>query len=446
MHKSFKFLLVIVVGLLVIPFSAAFATNADAKPILNIQHWETSNGARVFYVNVKQLPMIDLRVVFAAGSSKDGNTPGLAKLSNSMMGEGTNALNANEIAEKFDAVGAEFSTDSGRDMAMLGLRSLSNKKYLEPALHVFQQVLTQAIFPNRPFLRVKNNTLQAIKQQQQLPGYVANKAFYKAIYQQQPYAHPVIGNSKSISALTEKQVEAFYHQYYVAKNAIIVIVGDINKNQAMTMANYVVSGLPRGKTPGKQDILNSKIQAKLQQINFPSAQTTVIFGQQGVTRKDPDYFPLYVGNYILGGGMISRLFENVRTKQGLTYDVYSQFYPLQYDGPFYIRLQTRNAAAKQALQLSQSILETFIKEGPSNEELVAAKKHIIDGFPLRIDSNRSIASILTIIGFYQLPLNYLDTFRQKVAAVTVNKIHRAFRNRVHPKQLVTVMVGNEKYW
>ena len=162
----------------------------------------------------------------------------------------------------------------------------------------------------------------------------------------------------------------------------------------------------------------------------------------GLRRVDPDYFPLLVGNHILGGGgFISRLMEEVRQKRGLAYSVYSFFSPYKEQGPFQIGLQTKKEQSEEALALTQKVLKDFVASGPTDEELLAAKQNIIGGFPLRIDSNSKILSYLSMIGFYNLPLTYLTDYLVAVEAVTTEQIRQAFQRRIQPDGMVTVVVG-----
>ena len=169
-----------------------------------------------------------------------------------------------------------------------------------------------------------------------------------------------------------------------------------------------------------------------------------MIGAPGVARGDPDYIALFVGNHVLGGGgFVSRITEEVRQKRGLAYSASSYFYPLRREGPFVISMQTRRDQAAQALEVARATLAAFVKGGPTAEELEAAKRNIVDGFPLRIDSNRKIHDHLAMIGFYRLPLTYLEDFVKSVERVSAAEIRDAFRRRVDPARMVTVVVAGD---
>jgi len=177
-------------------------------------------------------------------------------------------------------------------------------------------------------------------------------------------------------------------------------------------------------------------------IAHPSAQSHVRVGVVGMARTDPDFFPLFVGNYVLGGGGFdSRLMREVRDKRGYAYSAYSYFLPMMEAGPFQLGLQTKLEQTDDALKVVHATMRQFIADGPSEAELIQAKSNLTGGFPLRIDSNSKILDYLSIIGFYRLPLDYLDTWVDRVNAVDVTAVKQAFARRVDPDRLVTVVVG-----
>ena len=223
---------------------------------------------------------------------------------------------------------------------------------------------------------------------------------------------------------------------------MVALMGDVTRAQAEAIAQHLTENLPAGGASDRIPPVTIRIKPSEQRIPHPASQSHILIGMPGVARNDEDYFPLYVGNYILGGGgFVSRLMNEVREKRGLAYSVYSYFMPMQQPGAFQIGLQTRKDQADEALRLVRATLRTFIDKGVTEKELIAAKQNIIGGFPLRIDSNRKILDYLSVIGFYQLPLTYLDDFTERVNKVTVMQIRDAFKRRIDPDALVTVMVG-----
>ncbi|MCX7097904.1 MAG: pitrilysin family protein [Methylococcales bacterium] len=434
MHQPIK--TAYLIGLLLVAFSQL--SHAAAK----IENWKTPQGSRVYYVHTDALPMVDIQVVFDAGSARDGQQFGLAALTADLLDTGAGKWNADEIAQRFESVGAKFGAGGSIDMATLSLRTLTDKPLFDKAVETMQVILSKPAFKEADFKREKNLTLAGLKQQEESPAEFASIAFYNALYGSHPYAHPEAGTLKTVAALKSADVRKFYQQYYVAANAIVVIVGDLSKPQAEQTAEKLLAGLPVGKQPPALPDVAPLTKASQQHIEFPSTQTHVLVGLLGTFRKDPDYFSLYVGNHILGGGgLVSKLFDEVREKRGLAYSASSGFIPMLKPGPFLVSLQTRNDQTPQALQVLNQTLNDFISKGPTEAELQAAKKNITGGFAMRFDNNKKLSGYVAMIGFYDMPQDYLDTFQQKIEQVTVASIMDAFKRRVDPALLQTVTVG-----
>ncbi|MDH5325451.1 MAG: insulinase family protein [Gammaproteobacteria bacterium] len=410
----------------------------------NIQHWTSESGAQVYFVASPELPIVDLQVVFDAGSARESGKSATALMTNGMLSEGAGKLSAQQISERFDSLGAQFGNSSHRDMSVFSLRSLSEAQTLQPALELFNTILTQPSFPKKAFNREKNRLLLSIDQRKQSPGDIADEAFFKALYADHPYATLPEGDAKSAAGLTIKDLIQFYQQYYVAKNAVIAIVGNLDRDGAEQTVATVLKGLASGaKASPLADVAMLKKGEELF-LQHPSSQTHIIMGSPGMKRGDQDYFSLYVGNHILGGnGLVSRLSNEIREKRGLSYSTYSYFSPMRKEGPFVMGLQTRNDSAEAALKVLKDELKKFISQGPSAEELQASKNNITGGFPLNLSSNKKILGYIAMIGFYELPLDYLDKFNAAVNAVTVESIKDAFARRIKPDNMVTVLVGDK---
>ena len=210
-------------------------------------------------------------------------------------------------------------------------------------------------------------------------------------------------------------------------------------------AENISAGLPKTTMPPALPAVSYPASASEQRIAHPATQAHILLGYPGIKRGDVDFFPLYVGNYILGGGgFVSRLTEEVREKRGLVYSVYSYFMPTAEIGQFQVGLQTKREQADEALKLVRETLNKFVAGGVTEEELKAAKQNIVGGFPMRIDSNAKILDYLAMIGFYKLPLTYLDTFNDEVSKVTTAQIKEAFNRRIKTDKMVTVIVGADE--
>lgn len=410
-----------------------------------IEHWQTTQGSRVYFVQADALPLADIQVVFDAGSARDGQQFGLATLTSSLLDTGAGSWNADQIAQRFENVGANFGTSVSGDMASLTLRTLTEPALFEKALDTMHVILTNPKFNKADFLREQSRTLAGIKQREESPGEVASEIFSNKIYGNHPYAHPDSGIKETVGKLKVADLVKFYKQYYVASNAMVVIVGNLTQQQAEQTAEKLLSGLPAGQKPEAIPDVTMPTQASQQHIEFPSTQTHVLVGLPGTWRKDPDYFDLFIGNHILGGsGLVSKLFSEVREKRGLAYSASSAFSPMLKPGPFVVSLQTRNDQTPQALEVLNATLKDFIEKGPTQAELDAAKKNIIGGFPMRFDTNKKLAGYVAMIGFYDMPLDYLDTFRPKIEATTIDSIKTALKRKINLSLLQTVTVGNSK--
>lgn len=422
----------------------AMTVRADSytKPKLAIQSWNTSRGVQVVFTETHELPMLDLGVVFYAGAAFDGKKYGVANFTSAMLDAGTKTLTADQIAAKFDHVGAEHYAYVNVDTANVGMRCLTNElKVLNSALQTFATVLNEPIFPSQEFFHTQKQILASIQQQNQEPSNVADEEFSKKLYGDFPYSHQVVGNSKTVAVLKRKDLQEFYRQYYTVKNAIIVMVGDITRKQAEEIAEQITAKLPKGDTARQISAVLKKPQATSKHIEFPSTQTNVKMGQIGIARDDADYFPLYVGNYILGASPVSELFTEVREKLGLVYGIGSYFDALLTPGPFSINLSSSNEKAKEAIQVTTKTLKRFVQNGPTEEQLIAAKKSLVGQFPLRFSDNSGIANLLRVIGIYHLPLDYIDAYTDKINAVTLKQIQEAFKQHINLDDMVVVTVG-----
>lgn len=415
------------------------AGSAFATP--RIQHWQAASGAQVYFVENHDLPMLDVAVNFAAGSARDvADKIGVAALTHGLLDAGSQGLSEDAISRGMADAGAQLGGSLDADRASISLRTLSSVTERDAALDIVARVLQAPLFPEDILARNKASIIAGLKEAETKPEHLSGKAFGKAVFGNHPYGWQA--EVADIEKIQRADLEAFYRSHYNAKTAVVALMGDVTRQQAEAIAQQLTGNLPQGGSATPLPAVVAKITASEQRFAHPASQSHILIGAPGIARNDVDYFPLYVGNYILGGGgFVSRLMNEVREKRGLAYSVYSYFMPLQQPGAFQIGLQTKKEQADEALQLVRTTVNTFVEKGVTEKELQAAKDNIIGGFPLRIDSNRKILDYLSVIGFYQLPLTYLDDFTQRVEAVTVQQIHAAFKRRIDPKAMATVIVG-----
>ena len=413
---------------------------------LPIQHWQSASGAQVYFVENHNLPILDVSVDFAAGSSQDHpEKAGVAAMTQGMLALGAGGMTDDDISGQFADLGALLGGSFDLDRASLSLRTLSSERERSKALALFATVLQQPDFPEGILTREKARSIAGLREAATQPESIASKAFSKALYGTHPYALSEAVEPETVESMTRDDLKAFYRSHYVRNGAVVALIGDISRSQAEQLVEQLTSGLPQGGSSSTLPPVPLPQQPTEQHIPHPAAQSHILLGYPGIKRGDADYFPLYVGNYILGGGgFVSRLTEEVREKRGLAYSVYSYFMPLRETGPFQIGLQTKREQADQALLLVKDTLKKFVKDGPTAKELKAAKDNLTGGFALRLDSNSKVLEYLEVIGFYGLPLNWLDDYVNQVNKVTVSQIKDAFSRRIKPDNMVTVIVGSDQ--
>lgn len=422
---------------LIILFSL-FASLAQAGP--QIEHWVAPTGAKVYFVASRDLPILDVRIDFVAGGARspEGKS-GVASLTAGLLEAGAGGMDEEQISGRLVDLGAQLTSSSDHDMASVTLRTLSSAEEKTGALALLRAVLSAPTFPEAVLAREKTRTIEALKEADTRPDAIAGKRFTQALYPNHPYGN--VATQESVTKITRDDLVAFHKTYYTARGAVVSIIGDVSRSEAEAIAVQLTEALPAGEGVAPLPVVTLP-QRETIKLAHPAVQSHIHVGLPAMARTDPDYFALLVGNYTLGGGgFVSRLMKEVREKRGYAYSVHSYFAPRVLPGPFQIGLQTKREQAQDALNVVDEVLTKFLAEGPTAQELAAAKKNLIDGQALRIDSNAKLLGYLSLIGFHGLPLDYLDRFPRQVAAVTRDDIRAAFRRHVKPEHLVTVIVA-----
>jgi zinc protease len=429
----------------------AASCSAGAFAAIPIQHWVQKSGAKVYFGESPSLPIVDVRVDFDAGGRREpDDKAGLASITAGMTSKGVAAhgnepaMDENQLGEAWADLGADMGEGASSDRMSFSVRTLNYPDILPKAITLASRQLGEPSFPEDVWQRERQRIAAAIREANTRPGTIAARAYSAAVYGSHPYGHDT--TEESLSRISIADMRRFY-RFLEPCRAKVTIVGAVTRAQADDIAGQLLSRLPAAAS-GKCEALApvAEVQplaaASVKTIPFASAQAHVLMGQPGYKRADPDYFPMLVGNYILGGSaLVSRLPIEVREKRGLSYSANSNFSPGLHAGAFTVSLQTRPDQAQQALQVAREVVARFVAEGPTQEELRAAKGFLVGGFPLLIDSNRKLLDNVANIAWNDLPLDYLDTWTAKVEAVTAGQVKAAFQRKLQPDRMVTVIVG-----
>ncbi|RPH42210.1 MAG: insulinase family protein [Burkholderiales bacterium] len=412
-----------------------------ASAVLPIEHWTTSRGARVYFVRADAIPMLDVAVDFDAGSRLDpAGRSGLASFTAGLLARGVDGLDEAALAERFADLGASRGGGAGDDRASVSLRTLSSPRERDAAVDLLARMMARPTFPEAVVARERERAIQGLREALVRPDAIAQRTYEALTYPNHPYGRS--STPESLAAVGRADLVAFHRERYGPRGAVVSMIGAITRAEAETIAERLTRELPEG-TPAAAMPAVEMPPPTDRRIAHPATQSHILVGTPAMARDDPDYFPLFVGNYVLGGGgFVSRLTAEVREKRGLSYSVYSYFSPMAQAGPFTVGLQTRKEQTEDALKVVRETLARFVAEGPTEDELRAAKQNLVGGFALRIDTNRKILDNLANIGWYRLPLDYLERWTERVEAVSAAQIRDAFQRKIRPERLVTVVVGD----
>ena len=410
---------------------------------VQVEAWRTENNVSVLYTQVPELEMVDMYLAFDAGRSRDGTKHGLSNLVSELILQGASDLNVDDFNEAIGLTGGILSSGSTSDLGYIKMRSLTEDANLEALMKLLKLALSSPRFDNSDVDRLVARTLIGLDYKKQSPAAVAQDELYAELFEGDPYGTPHEGTPESVKSITRDDVNNFFKEFYVAKNLNIAIVGAVTPRKAKAMAEEISSTLVSGAPAGKAFLPALKMtRGILIKRNFPSIQSHIRVGARGVERGHPDYFPLLVANHALGGNsLVSILFRSIREERGLAYSAYSYFSPKLRGGSLVAALQTDRESQEEALNVLDSSLKKLRLEGFSGKDIESAKDNLISGFPLRVDTNAEILNYLAMLGFYKLPIDYLETFAGNVGRVTLAEVSKVFNRYFSPEKLVTVIVG-----
>ena len=416
-----------------------------------IEHWTEPSGARVALIRLTNLPMVDLQVDVDAGSRRDPEAlTGLASATTLMLTQsvrahnGQAALDENAVAEAWADLGAQFGVSATSDRMSVRLRTLSQGDVAQSAIDLAAKQLAYPAFDAPLWDRDRQRLIAAWQDRQQQPDVIASRSFQQAVFRGHPYGREA--EPEHWQRMTVTDMANFYREHALACNARVSVVGDVTREQASAWVQQLLAAWAPHGCPVLPAVAEVEPLAEAQAIRLPAqaSQAHIWVGQPGIARADPDFFPIVVGNHILGGsGFTSRLMQEIREKRGLTYGVFSFFSPGKHAGTFGANMQTRPDQAQQALDLIQAEIRQFVERGPTAKELADAQQSLVQGFVLRIDTNRKLLDNLAAMLWNDLPMDYLDNWTQQIQAVTREQIQAAFARVLQPERMVTVVVGGQ---
>ncbi|HET7876249.1 MAG TPA: pitrilysin family protein [Methylomirabilota bacterium] len=424
---------------LVVTVVFALASGAAAAPLA---HREVlPNGIRLLVAERPAVPIVALRVSLRAGSALDPEgASGLANLTAELLTRGTARRTGPELDRAIEFVGGSLEADAGRDGVTVSLGVL--KKDLDLGLDLLAEVLLSPAFPESE-LKTKAADIQAaIKRADENPESVAGRELARALFPGHPYARPVSGTIESVGKLTREQAVRFHREHYRPDAAAIAVVGDVTVKEIRDALLKRLGGWkapaspipPISQAPPSPPVVERRIARDL-------TQATVFLGRPGLRQDHPDYFPLVVANYVLGGGSASRLYTRVREERGLAYYVGSSNQPGRHGSSYVVSLQTRVDAVDEAVRLVKEEMARMGRETVEPRELELAKSYLIGSFPLRLDTSSKVAGLLIGIEENGLGLDYPERFKREVAKVTAADVKRVAGRYMDPATFSAVIVG-----
>lgn len=403
------------------------------------------NGMVLLHEERSALPIVRVVLAIKAGSiAEPAEKAGLANLTADLLNEGTEKRSSKQISDEIEFVGGELGTSGGADYITVTLSVL--KKDVDLGFDLLSDIVLNPAFSEDEIKRKKAVIISSIMRQKEEPGIVASKEFKKAVFGTHPYGRPVEGTEESLDTITRRDIIDFHREYYVPNDAILSVVGDVTKNELHSLLDRYFKGWAKKDVLEKPLPVQGPLSApKIIKIDKDLTQANIILGHLGIGRENPDFYAVSVMNYILGGGgFASRLMDNIRDNKGLSYDVHSFFSANKYGGSFQTGLQTKNRTANAAIGEILKEMERVRTEPVTDKELNDAKSYLTGSFPLRIDSNSKIASLLIAVEFYNLGLDYVDKYKRLIESVTKDDVLRVAKKYLDTKYYVLVVVGNMK--
>jgi len=403
-----------------------------------------ANGIVVLVAERPAVPIVAVRVLTRAGAVYDpADRAGLANLTGAVLTRGTAKRTGPELDSAIEFVGGSVEAGTGRDTITVSMTA--QKKDLALGLDLVSEVVLTPTFPEAEVARKVSEIQAAIKRSEEDPGTVAARALGRLVFDGHPYGRPVEGTRESVARLTRDDVVKFYRERARPDTTIIAVVGAITVDEARReiMARFGSWARP-ADPPATVAAATSPATAREETVKRELTQTTIMFGRQAIVQTDPDYFPMAVASYVLGGGSASRLYTRVREESGLAYAVFSWVAPWRHGASFAVSAQTRTAEAPKVVAMIREELARMGREPVADRELALAKQYLIGSFPLRLDTSGKVADFLVAVEDRGLGLDYADRYKERIGKVTAADIRRVAVKYFPPGAFSLVIVGETK--
>lgn len=407
-----------------------------------IEEAQLSNGLRVLLIESHNVPMVAMQLLLPAGSRFDeADKAGTASMLASMLGDHTKSHQHDDWAVWLDSEAVRLGAGASRDTLTYSITVL--KEVLPAGLDMLAESLLQPGWDSKRFKVLQQDAIASAIKAMEVPGYRAGEVTSAMVFGDHPYGHRTGGTVHTLKRIKIKDIKDHYRAQCKPQGAVLAVSGDITMQALLPMLEARLQTWQGKPKIAAHEIDVAEVQAVQQQkIAMPTTQMLVQFSRLGIARSNEDFFPVLVMNHLLGGsGFGSVLMEEVREKRGLVYGIYSYVMPLLAAGPFVITLQTKADQADQAAEIVRQVLSDMASGHIDSTRVSKMKDNLIGGFAQRMDSNRERVGLVGMIGFYQLPLNYLQVWTKRIKSVTLADVKRTAKKYLQPKQWNILRVG-----
>ncbi|KAI95571.1 zinc protease [Rhodomicrobium udaipurense JA643] len=408
---------------------------------MQIQKVVSKKGIEAWLVEDHSRPILSLQFAFKGGSTQDPDgKSGVATFVSGMLDEGAGDLDSSGFQKRLEELAAKMSFSANYDNFSGSFQTLTQNR--EDAIKLLRASLNDPHFDADDANRIREQLLANLRLEEKDPDKVSSIEWYKLAFGAHPYGRSSNGTVESIESITPDDLKAYRKRIFARDNLKVAVVGDIDAKQLGDLLDTVFGDLPeKGDLKQVPEVTLANV-SKQRVVAMPNPQSVVQFGFQGLKRKDPDFIPAFILNYVVGGGgFSSKLMQEVREKRGLAYGVYTYLYPLDHAGIFAGGVATENKSVAQSLDLIRAELERVSKEGLTETELQQAKDYLIGSYALRFDTSGKIAAQLLAIQLDGLGADYIERRNGEIEAVTVADVKRVAKRLLEPKNLIVTVVG-----